>query len=107
MELIQRELKWGGKTETVYFREMTAGDALKINEGTKYQGNAKNGEVTIDVFAGIQSKHRLVQATLVTAEGKPVYASMKDLQAEPNKKVSALVKLADEVHKDDEDEGNA
>lgn len=102
MDLIERELKYSGKTETVYFRELTAGDTLKLTEGQTYKGNAKNGEVTIDVFAGLKSKHQLVQLTLVNADGSPVYANIKQLQADSNKRVAALCKLAEEAHKDDD-----
>ena len=111
MELIQKELKYSGKTETVYFRELTGGEALKLTEGQTYKGNAKNGQVEIDVYANVRTAHNLVQLSLVDADGKQVYANVKQLQAESAKKVAALTKLAQEVHKDEEDDdekpGNA
>lgn len=48
-----------------------------------------------------------MQMTLVTAEGAQIYRTIAELQSEPDSKVRALVKLASDVHKDDDDEGNA
>jgi len=45
--------------------------------------------------------------TLVTAEGILVYRTISELQSESDAKVRALVKLASEVHKDDDEEKNA
>lgn len=108
MDLIQKELKWGSKdnprTETVYFRELTGGEALKLTEGQTYKGNAKNGQVEIDVYANVRTAQMLVLMSLVDADGKQVFANIKQLQAESAKKVSALAKLAQEVHKDDSDD---
>lgn len=103
-ELIERELKWGGKTETVYFREMTGADQLALVEGQTYKGNPKKGEFEIDVAVNLRSSHKLLQMTLVTAEGKPVYPSLKNVQAEPARKLKALIALANDVHKDDDAE---
>jgi len=44
--------------------------------------------------------------TLVTAEGVQVYRTIGELQNESDAKVRALVKLASEVHKDDDEEKN-
>lgn len=108
MDLIERELKWGGKTETVYFREMTGADQLALVDGQTYKGNPKKGEFEIDVSMNMKSSHKLLQMTLVTADGKPVYANLKQVAAEPARKLKALVALANDVHKDDEtEEGEA
>ncbi len=108
MDLISRELKWGNKdspkTETVFFRELTAGEALSLTEGQTYTGNAKTGVVEIDVYANARSAQRLVVMSLVDADGKSVYTTLKALHSEPAKKVAALAKLAQEVHKDDSDD---
>lgn len=115
MELIECELKWKGPkdqktgiapehTETVYFREMTGADQLALVEGQTYKGNPKKGEFEIDVATNVKSSQKLLLMTLVTAEGKPVYANLKQVQAETRRKLDALIKLANDVHKDDEAE---
>lgn len=107
MDLIQRELKWGGKTETVFFREMTGADQLALVEGQTYRGNPKKGEVEVDVSVSLKGNYKLLLLTLVDESGNPVYGSLKQVQAEPSKKLKALTALANEVHKDeDEEPGN-
>lgn len=105
MNLIQKELKYRGKTETVYFRELTGGEALKLSEGTSYRGNATSGEVEVNVYANVKAGQMLVQMTLVTSDGKQVYANLKQLQEEPASKIAALRKLAQEVNKEESDDG--
>ena len=104
MDLIERELKWGGRTETVYFREMTGADQLALVEGQTYRGNPKKGEIEVDVSASLKGNHKLLLLTLVDESGKAVYTSLKQVQAEPSKKLKALTALANEVHKEDDDE---
>jgi hypothetical protein len=61
----------------------------------------------IDLGESLERNHRLVQMTLVTEAGAAVYRTLADLHADSAAKVSALVKLASDVHKDDDTEGNA
>jgi hypothetical protein len=103
MELIERELKWGGNSETVYFREMTGADELAMMEGQKYTGNPKAGEVTIDIATSKRGSFKQLLLTRVTAEGKQFYANLKQVEAETKKKLDALIALANEVHKDSDE----
>lgn len=114
METIQKELKWKPfgetetKTETVYFRELTGGETLSLTKGQTYKGNAKDGSVEIDVFASGEANQKRVVLSLVDASGNQVYANLKQFQAEPGRKIAALVELSREVHseKDEDEPGN-
>ncbi len=104
MDLIERELKWCGNTETVFFRELTGADQLALVEGQTYRGNPKKGEFEIDVALNMKSSHKLLQMTLVKSDGNQVYANLKQVAAEPAKKLKALIALANEVHKDEDED---
>lgn len=106
MELITKILKYKGTETTVHFRELTAGEQLSLSKGQTYRGNAKSGNVEVDVGANVESQQRLVQMTLVDEAGKPVYPTMKQLQAEPASKIAALGKLAEEAQRADDESGD-
>lgn len=112
MDLIQKVLNYKGTVTTVYFRELTAGEQLQLTKGQTYKGNPKSGTVEVDVYSNAETRQKLVQMTLVDADGMPVYASLKKLQDEPASKVEALSKLAQEaqdasVPDGEDDSGNA
>jgi len=60
----------------------------------------------IDLGEAFERNQKLVQMTLVDAGGVQIYRSLTDLQNESDAKVRALVKLASEVHKEDDEEKN-
>jgi len=114
METIERELsykKFGGERvkEIVYFKELTGGQRLSLLKGQKIRTQPGQDKATIEVDLGenTERNQRLVYMSLVDANGKQVYTSLDKLQAEPESKLRALVKLAAEVHKEDDDAGNA
>lgn len=104
MELIKKTLKHKGTETTVYFRELTAGEQLSLVKGQTYRGNAKSGNVEIDVGENVESQQRLVLMTLVDENGNQVYAHIKQLHAEPASKIIALGKLAEEAQRTDVDD---
>lgn len=112
MELIEKDLTWktrtGEKTEKVYFREMNAGDTLALVTGQKLRGNMADGEIEINLESQVRGGQLMVQRTLVTSEGKQVYPQMSDLLKEDARKAKALIRLAQETHKEVfEEEGDA
>lgn len=108
MELIERELKYKGKAETVYFRELTAGERVSLLRGQKIQTSPgdKKAVIEIDLGENTEKTHRLIQMTLVTAAGDRVYKNLAALQNESDSKIRALGRLAADVHKEDDDAGN-
>ncbi len=105
LEIVKRELEWttfGGekKTETVYFRELTAANTLKLVEGQKYRGNPKKGDVEVDITSNVRAQQLLVQMTLVNEDGERIYPTPQSMEKVPARKLVALQKLAAEVHKD-------
>ena len=106
MELIEKTLKYGGTETTVFFKELTGGDKLQLARGQKFTTTKEGGSFEVDLGDQLERGYKLVQLTLVNDGGKKVYSSINDLLKEPSKKLKALVDLANEVHREDE-EGNA
>ena len=98
--LIERPLEVKGKAKATYWRQLTAGQRVELLRG---QTVRSDGSMEMDLSANAERNQRLVQMTLCDETGAPVYRSLKDLQAEPSWLVDALVKLANEVSRD---EGN-
>lgn len=109
MELIKKTLKYKGKETDVFFRELTAGQQLDLAKGQKFKTTQKDGGMLeVDLGDQLEKNYRLVQLTLVTEDGQPVYRNMDKLREEPRKKIAALVILANEANKDEgDDAGNA
>lgn len=109
MELIERELKYKGNTETVYFRELTAGERVSLLRGQKIHSSPgdKSSVFEIDLGENTEKTHRLIQMTLVDASGKRIYKNLQELQNDPDSKIRALGRLAADVHKEEDDAGNA
>lgn len=106
MNLVQKILTIGGNEETVYFRELTAGEQLELLRGVKSLRN-KDGALEFDFAANVENGMKLLQKTLVTESGELVYRNMEKIRAEPAKRIAKLIQLANEVVKEDEPAGNA
>lgn len=106
MQLITRTITINGTTETIHFRELTGGDQLLLMKGQKYRGGGDKG-VEIDLGDQLERTYRMIQLTLVDADGNNVYKSLDDLKKETAKRLKALVREARKVHEDEEEEGNA
>lgn len=106
MSLITKILTIGGNEETVYFRELTAGEQLDLLRGVKSLRN-KDGNLEFDFAANVENGMKLLQKTLVTEGGDLVYRNMEKIRAEPAKRIGKLIQLANEVVKEDEPAGNA
>lgn len=98
--LVERVLEVKGKTKVTHWRQLTAGQRVELLRG---QTVKSDGSMEMDLSANAERNQKLVQMTLCDAAGAPVYKALKDLQSEPSWLVDALVKLANEVNRD---EGN-
>ena len=98
--LIERALEVKGKKKTTWWRQLTAGQRVELLRG---QVVKSDGTMEMELSANAERNHRLVQMTLCDESGAPLYKSLRELQAEPSWLIDALVKLANEVNKD---EGN-
>ncbi len=98
--LIERALEVKGKSKATYWRQLTAGQRVELLRG---QVVNSAGVMEMELSANAERNQRLVQMTLCDESGALVYKGLKELQAEPAWLVDALVKLANEVNKD---EGN-
>jgi hypothetical protein len=105
MNLVKKILSIGGNDETVYFRELTAGEQLDLLRGVRSVRN-KDGNLEFDFAANVENGMKLLQKTYVTEAGELVYRNLEKLRAEPAKRIAKLIQLANEVVKDDEPAGN-
>jgi hypothetical protein len=102
---IPRELNYGGKTETVYFRRLTAGERMQLKRGRK--GSVKDGETSIEMdFADIDAgNHLLLTFAHCKEDGTPVFKTAKQVADLPASLVDALLSLCADAIKED-DSGN-
>jgi hypothetical protein len=99
--LIERALEVRGKSKPTYWRQLTAGQRVELLRGQVVRAEQDAVHVMEVVLSdSAERSHRLVQMTLVTETGEPVYANVKQLQGEPAWLVEALVRLANEVNND-------
>lgn len=99
--LIERPLELRGKSVPTFWRPLTAGQRVELLRGQIVKSGAEGGGVMeVELSASAERGQRLVLMTLCDADGAPLYAKLRDLQAEPALLVEALVKLANEVHAD-------
>lgn len=95
MEFVEKTFTYRGTTTTLHFRELTAGEQLRLSQGVRSTVREGVSEVTLDFAAEAERGHRLLQATLIDpATEKPVYSSIAKLHDEPSTKVKILVDLA-------------
>lgn len=97
MDLIEKTLTYRGETKTLLFRELTAGQQVKLSSGYKSTVRGGESEMTLDLALEGERGQSLVQMTLVTDDGKAAYSSLGKLQDEPASKVAALVAKAREA----------
>ena len=103
--LIERPLTLGNQTVTTYWRALTAGQRLTLLKGQIIKTSGEGGVMEVNLAESAERNQKLVQLTLCDAEGQPVYKTLAALQAEPSRLVEALVRIANDVARDDE--GNA
>lgn len=97
MDLIEKTFSYRDESRQVFFRELSAGEQLKLAAGSRAAVRDGVSELTLDFAAEGERGHRLVQMTLVTEDGKPVYSSLAKLQEEKSSKIAKLVALAREA----------
>lgn len=101
MEFVEKTFTYRGTTTTLHFRELTAGEQLRLSQGVRSTVREGVSEVTLDFAAEAERGHRLLQATLIDpATGKPVYATLQKLHDEPSTKVQPMVTLARDAQAD-------
>ena len=103
---VERELKYRDRTRKVHFRRITAGERTQLLQGQSVQigGDAAKSR-SVDLADMTTRRHQLVQFMLVRPDGTNVYATLADVQAEPDDLIDALAALADTAF-DEDDAGN-
>ena len=101
MSLITKTLKFRGKEEPVFFREMTVADTMKLIRNTKATvGEDGKARQEIDFAAEYERSLTQLQLTLVDESGKRVYQTLQAIQNEPSARVAELLKLCKEAEKE-------
>lgn len=106
MNLISKTLKYPGcPEEEIYFKRLNAGQQLQLAKGQKVkQGLDGNPIVELDLGDQLEKSYMLVQMTLCDAGGRMVYKDMKTLFADDAKRLSHIIDLAREAHRDEDEE---
>lgn len=102
---VAREVKHNGKTKTVFFRRLTAGERMKLVAGQRMQMGEGKRAMELDLGEVTRNRHMLVQFCNVTEDGKQVFSRLADVQALPEWLVDQLSAHADEVNRDETDAG--
>lgn len=100
---IEKTLKFRGKEESVWFREMTVGDTQKLIRNTKATVG-EDGKARQEVDFGSEYERGLLQLSLTLVDGpesnKKVYSGVVALQNESSARVGELLKLCKEAEKE-------
>lgn len=98
---IEKELIYGGKTTTVYFRQLTSGERLQLKKGQK--GSVHAGESTFELDLGdIDARnHLLLSFCNCDKDGKAIFKTAKQVADLPGSLVDALLSLCGEALKED------
>jgi hypothetical protein len=101
---VERELKFRGKTETVYFKPLTAGQQLELSKGQKMSQGKDGATFELDMGDHARRNYQMLQMTLCDEDGKRVFRNLQELQEEPRDLIQKLVELALEVQADQGDQ---
>jgi len=97
METIEKQFTYRGESSVLRFRELTAGEQVKLTAGYKSTVREGVSEMTLDLAFEGERGQRMLQTTLVNEDGKPVYTSLQKLQEMPASKVARMVELSREA----------
>lgn len=80
---VSKEIEYGGKIETVYFKRLTAGERMELRRGQK--GEVKGGESTMELDLGnIEgANHKLVYFCNCDANGKRIFKTLSEVASLP------------------------
>ncbi len=107
VELTQRMIQYRGRTQMTYWKQLTAGQRTSLVRGMTMQQTGEEKEkvtcMTVDLGDSAERSQRRVLMMLCDESGAPVYAQLKELQAEPNSLVDLLVKTCAAVMEEHEE----
>lgn len=105
---IQREMKYGGATKTVYVRRISASERLALTGSQKFVvGNGEKPMVELSLQDIARKNQQLVMFAIVGPDGKKLFRNLDAVQELDAQLIDALVKIAEEVNREVEDEGKA
>lgn len=104
---IPRQLEYAGKTETVYFKHMNAGERMALKKGQR--GSVKAGESSFEVDLGDMDdrNHRFLYFVNCDEQGKRVFRQPAEVAALPASLVDKLYELATDALNDEPTPGKA
>lgn len=98
---VPREVTIAGKTGTVFFKRISAGQRASLLAGQRVQSTAgAAATVEIDLGDNQRTKCALVHASVCTEDGKPFFKTIGDVLKLEDAKVNALHRHAAEVNAD-------
>lgn len=105
---VAKEISYGGKTGTVYFRRISAGERAQLLKGQRINtSGGKNASFEIDLADNQHSKHLMVQFSVCKADGSRWFKSLDDVRKADALKVEVLYAAASQVNEEEQDAGKA
>lgn len=101
-EPVERTVEHDGKSKTVWFRKINAGERLKLARGQRVTlGDQNTSKTEIDIGDLTTRQHMLVQFSVVDENGKNVFQNVTDVQKLPNQLVDKLYQFAEDVNREE------
>ncbi len=102
-----REVNFGGKVGTVWFKRITAAQRVQILKGQRVQAAAGKTSVDIDLGDNETTKLMFVQFCVCHEDGKPYFANLDKVKALESSKVEVLYSHATAVNSPGEEPGES
>lgn len=105
---ICRTITYNGKRRDFYFRRLNSGERFNLSKNLKYKPTDKGDYTTeIDLGDWYQRKMTLLHFSLVDESGKRVFKNTSDVQELEAGLFELLYKEAEDVNKEDTNEGKS
>lgn len=111
--VIEREINYNGQTRPVYFKRITGGDRLKLNRGQTMTatggggGERSQASMSMDMGDITERKLMLVAFSNCDEEGNKIFRNAEQVRDLEDQLIELLHKHAEEVNREDTNEGKA
>lgn len=102
---VQREVTYAGKTGTVHFRRITAGERGLLLKGQKIAAHGGQSTYEIDLSENQQTKYLMVQFSVCKSDGSRFFKTLDAVKNSDAMKIEALYTIAAEVNSEVESAG--
>lgn len=103
---VAREVDFGGRIGTVWFRRLSAGQRAQLLKGQKVSTRVgETAEVQVDLGENENTKLQMLQFCVCHEDGRPYFKDLAAVQKIPQDKASVLYEHASAVNGEVEEPG--